>query len=159
MERENDNEIEYLSLITRAHEYQYQKDNPLKSPPTKRKSPLPKRNSTYLKCKAHISTTQKNDKWGQENTNCSSCLKYEIREEFCSGMLPLEKEVLEYLLTLKSKQSGKQQDNENLVSKDIKLHWVYCNVYTTSLRNIKRKVDSIVQSYNYFKKISNKKKG
>ena len=45
MERENDNEIEYLSLITRAHEYQYQKDNPLKSPPTKRKSPLPKRNS------------------------------------------------------------------------------------------------------------------
>ena len=159
MESDNDNEDEYLTLITRAQEYQRSCDNPLSSPSssTKKKSPLPKRNSMYLKCKAHT-TTQKNDKWSQENTTCSSCLKYEIREEFRPGLLPLEKDVLEYLLTLKSKQWGKQQGNATLVSKDIKLHWVYCNVYTLSVRQIKRKVDRMYERYDYLKKVSNNKK-
>ena len=59
--------------------------------------------------------------WTDLNSQCSSCIKYEIREEFRSGILPRQKEILEYLLAIKMKLTGKHVDNSREVAMDLKL--------------------------------------
>ena len=90
---------EYNALVTRAVEYQRTQESVSSSPPSSSRPAdhLPKRNSVFLKCQAHCDTSilKKFEKWGRENTSCPSCLKYDTCDEFRSGILPRQKEVLE----------------------------------------------------------------
>ena len=55
---------------------------------------LPKRNTVHMKCRDHCPMTRgskKTDIWTDLNSQCSSYIKYEIREEFRSGILPRQK--------------------------------------------------------------------
>ena len=63
------------------------------------------------------------------NSQCSSCIKYEFREEFRNGIPPRQKEILEYLLTIKIKLTGKHFDNSREVAMGLKRQWIYYNVY------------------------------
>ena len=96
--------------------------------------------------------------WTDLNSQCSSCVKYEIREEFRSGILPRQKEILEYLLTIKTKLTGKHVDDSREVVMDLKLQWIYCNVYPLTVNAIKKRIDSIFDEYTYLMKVSNNKK-
>ena len=96
--------------------------------------------------------------WTDLNSQCSSCIKYEIREEFRSGILPRQKEILEYLLTIKTKLTGKHVDDSREVAMDLKLQWIYCNVYPLTVNAIKKRIDSIFDEYTYLMKVSNNKK-
>ena len=92
------------------------------------------------------------------NSHGSSCIKYGIREEFHSSILPGQKEILEYLLTIKMKLTGKHVDNSREVAMDLKLQWIYCNVYPLTVNVIKKRIDSIFDEYIYLMKVSNDKK-
>ena len=92
------------------------------------------------------------------NSHGSSCIKYGIQEEFHSSILPGQKEILEYLLTIKMKLTGKHVDNSREVAMDLKLQWIYCNVYPLTVNVIKKRIDSIFDEYIYLMKVSNDKK-
>ena len=153
-------ENDYDSLVTRTHEYQRTLESPLSSPPSRKKGFLPKRNHVYLKCKAHTNpnVAKSKDSWKEENTTCSSCIKYESRDYLRSGILPIGKEVMEYLLTLRSKLNGLPGDKQRLVALDVKLHWIFCNVYPLSLVTIRERVDTMFKEYQYLNKVINDKK-
>ena len=160
------NETEYSFLVTRASEYREVAEtipstNTSAPTPVRHPKMLPKRNAVYNKCRDHCPITRaskKTDVWTDLNSQCSSCIKYEIREEFRSGILPRQKEILEYLLTIKMKLTGKHVDNSREVAMDLKLQWVYCNVYPLTVNAIKEKIDSIFDEYTYLMKVPNDKK-
>ena len=144
-------EEEHLTLVTRAREYQKTEET-VSSPSTtpKRKShTLPKRNSVFLKCEQHtnFSISKKKETWSETNTACPSCLKFEVRDEFRPG-----------ILTLRSKQTGIVGDKNFIVAKDVKLQWIYCNVYPLSLPAITRRIKTMVTDYDYFTKYTNQQK-
>ena len=114
-----------------------------------------------MKCRNHCSITtasKKTNVWADLNSQCSSCIKYEIREEFRNSILPRQKEILEYLLTIKIKLTEKHFDNSREVSMGLKLQWIYYNVYPWSGNAIKKKSDGIFDEYTYLMKVSNDKK-
>ena len=114
-----------------------------------------------MKCRDHCPITRaskKTDVWTDFNSQCSSCIKFEIREKFRSSILPRQKEILEYLLTIKMKLTGKHVDNSREVAMDLKLHWIYCNVYPLTVNAIKKRNDSIFDEYTYLMRVSNDKK-
>ena len=120
-----------------------------------------KRNTVYMKCRDYCAITRaskKTDVWTDLNSQCSSCIKYEIWEKFHSSILPRQKEILEYLLTIKMKLTGKHVDNSREVAMDLKLHWIYCNVYPLTVNAIKKRNDSIFDEYTYLMRVSNDKK-
>ena len=119
---------------------------------------LPKRNTVHMKCRDHCPITRaskKTDVWTDLNSQCSSCIKYEIREEFRSGILPRQKEILEYLLTIKIKLTGKHVDISWEVAVDLKRQWIYCNEYPLT---IKKRTGSIFDEYTFLMKVFNDKK-
>ena len=56
------------------------------------------------------------------------------------------------------KLTVKHIDNSRDVSMDLKLEWIYCNVYTLTVNAIKKRIDSIFDEYTYLMKVSNNKK-
>ena len=68
------------------------------------------------------------------------------------------KEILEYLLTIKMKLTGKHVDNSWEVAMDLKLQWIYCNVYPLTVNEIKNRIDSIFGECTYLMKVSDDKK-
>ena len=160
----NDDETEYSFLVTRASEYKKVGEtlpSTNTSTPVRHPKELPKRNAVYMKCRDHCPITRaskKTDVWTDFNSQCSSCIKFEIREKFRSSILPRQKEILEYLLTIKMKLTGKHVDNSREVAMDLKLHWIYCNVYPLTVNAIKKRNDSIFDEYTYLMRVSNDKK-
>ena len=69
-----------------------------------------------------------------------------------------DKEILEYLLTIKMKLTGKHVDNSSEVAMDLKLKWIYCNIYPLIVNAIKKRIYSIFDEYLYLIKMSNDKK-
>ena len=148
-----DDETEYSFLVTRASEYRKVGEtlpSTDTSTPVQHLKKLPKRNAVYMKCRDNCpvtSASKKTDVWTDLNSQCSSCIKCEIREEFRIDILPRQKEILEYLLTIKIKLTGKHVDNSREVAMDLKLQWIYCNVYPLTVNAIKKRTDSIFDEY------------
>ena len=55
--------------------------------------------SRHLKCKVHDTLTARG--WTEENSACDFCLCLEHRDQPPNGILPRQKHVVEYILTLK----------------------------------------------------------
>ena len=69
-------------------------------------------------CKEHNAVEWKTEIHGQ----CSKCLKYESMDCFPNGYLPTGYEVLQYLLCMKSSNSGRKINNEMILAEELVLH-------------------------------------
>ena len=109
----------------------------------------------FLLCKDHYISPD--EKW-KENIHgaCEKCFKYRIRETLPNGHLPNGHEVLEYLFTLRSRNNGRQINNTRLVTQDLCLHWIYCNVYPASIRSVEYSVEKLAGEYDRIKKWAKK---
>ena len=153
----------FKSLQTRASAYAREEKTELESPVSTAKKQS-KRNSSFIKCKVHNPKTKKNDIWTKDNSECSSCLLICPRSSFPNGVLPTRKSILQLLVSVKQSKAvqgaGSSKESASwLVSKDIALHWIFCNVYPQKPGVIQRDVDSLEKEYNYLRYYVNSKKG
>ena len=126
----------FNTLVTRAATYvkplQFHEATSSSPQPTKRR----KRNSFFIKCSKHNPPSKKNDIWKTENIECSSCVLFNPSENLPNGVLPTRKAIIENLLQMKEEASTKGQSSKLsqswLLSKDIALHWIFCNIYPKS---------------------------
>ena len=153
---EKDEEAQYNTLVTRAREYEIQEETFTSSTP---KPKILKRNSNFLKCKEHSNIA--NLRWETINENCKSCLNFEMKLKLKNGVLPRNKDVLEYLLTIKMDSSGQHNSNnhERQCAMDVILQWIYCNVYPTTITPTAKKIKEMFEEYKHLKKYPNNKKG
>ena len=152
-----DEEDVFLTLQTRAASFI--KQIPPTSEPVKRSG---KRNAAYLKCVDHNPPSKKNDKWKPENNSCPSCILFNATESLPNGVLPTRKSILEnvqYFKDLASCEGQSQQASPTwLVSKDIDLHWIFCNVYPKPPNSVQYVVESLWKELHYLRSRDNKKK-
>ena len=67
---------------------------------------------------------------------------------------------MEYILTLKHVNFGKQIDFNRLAAQDIIMQWVYCNVYTAAdVRTVMRSIEGLFIEYRKLGKFSTKSPG
>lgn len=135
----------YQELVTRASSYS--KTFPLEC--AENESPAPnhksfsKRNTLYLKCIVHNPKSKNNDQWKPENTECPSCVVFNPSNSLPNGILPTNLSVIQNLIFYKDILSKKGQKNnaaaDYSVSKDVALHWIFCNVYPITLHAIQKK--------------------
>ena len=104
---------------------------------------------TFLKCRKH----DDNKSWSFTNTNCSDCLFFAFVKEFPNGKLPLCIDVLSVILTKGKCNIGKPIEWRD-IAMDLILHWVFCSVYTKSVKIVREKLKSIRESYRALAKIS-----
>ena len=92
------------------------------------------RKKRFFLCKDHHALPQQ---WKQDiHGNCSKCLNYDLADHLPNGILPTGHELLEYILTLGSSNTGKHSNISLLAAKDLVLHWIFCNVYPTNTRTV-----------------------
>ena len=138
----------YNTLVTRAKTYFVQESSEPTQPtiPAKRS----KRNTAYIKCSVHNPPTKKNDTWAVENSNCASCTLFNPNSAFPNGVLPTRRAIIELLIHMKQNNIGggaKAAPAHWLISNDIALHWIFCNVYPRTPQNIKYDVDKLWSEY------------
>ena len=91
--------------------------------------------------------------------DCENCIKYDVVESLGSGRLPSQKQILEYLITTKSNNTGKHINTERQVAMDVALVWISCNIYPKRLDNeISNMIKTIYKEYEGLKKKANSNK-
>ena len=154
----------YQELVTRASSYS--KPFPLEcaenEPPSPNHKSFSKRNTLYLKCKVHNPISKKNDHWKPENTECPSCFVFNPSNSLPNGILPTNLSVIQNLISYKDILAKKGQKcnvaADYSVSKDVALHWIFCNVYPITLQCIQRKVEILFDEFIHLKDYVHKKK-
>ena len=152
----------YKELETRASRYSRDvdtSDTPLQSS----SRTLPRRNNTYIKCREH-DPKSKNDHWKPENAACPSCFIFNSSTTFPNGVLPTHMSIIQLLLgykEIKSKEGEvvRNVSGEWLVSVDIALHWIFCNVYPSTTVTIHKKVSKFWYDFKRLKNYPHAKKG
>lgn len=83
-----------------------------------------------------------------------------MQDKLPNTRLPTGLQVLGYFFYLNSvtEDCGKQNVIPDVVA-DVMNHWISCNIYTTSKRSVKNKLEKLVNTYNSLKKTPQKKKG
>ena len=116
---------------------------------------LPARNNYFL-CENHYGS----DSWNEiVNGQCKSCVRYCVITNVDGGLLFLGKDVMSFLLTLKSNSTGKHENAELLCAQRLFGHWTHCNVYPARiLGEIMYKVKKMYDDYRYLKKYEKLKK-
>ena len=76
------------------------------------------RGKTFFICKKHHEEIGK-WAWKPSSGECTDCIMYKSKLEFRNGFLPLGMEVMEYLLTQRFTNWGRQMDNIKISSKDL----------------------------------------
>ena len=152
---------EYGKLITRAREYEKERTDTCLSTST----PVPKKaskgqppRSKFLICQEHSNSESSLQQ--SEISHCSSCIKFKTAETLPNGVLPTCKEVLEYVLTNKRicGQSGQKKNVVRECAVNLALHWIYCNVYTVSVSQIQREIETFFKTYDTIFKYANSRK-
>ena len=141
---------DYQNLITRAREYK--NNESAKQTPAKKSKTV--QSKTFLKCREH----DDNKSWSITNSNCSNCIFFPFVKEFPNGKLPLCIDVLSVILTEGKANRGKPIDWQD-IAVDLILHWLFCSVYTMSIKAVKVKLKSLRESYRSLAKFSYKKRG
>ena len=77
---------------------------------------------------------------------------------FPNGHLPVEHEVLQYLLCMKTSNSRQKINHKIIVAEELALHWIYCNVYPKHSRQVTKDTVQIFKSYDSLKKKCNSNK-
>lgn len=161
-EKEAEEQDLYNILVTRAATYHINKNLvEVTSSSPNEISKKSKRNATFIKCKAHNPQSKKNDKWKHENSLCSSCILFSPSEHLPNGVLPTRRAILENLMTLRTDISQRNKENASpswILSRDIVLHWIFCNLYPKTPNAVQFIVDSLWKDYEYLKHHDNKKK-
>ena len=159
---EDENEL-FDTLKTRAATYvkPYKLDKAAFSSP--QLSKRSKRNSVFIKCSMHNPISKKNDVWKPENSQCSSCVLFNPSEYLPNGILPSRKSIIENLLQMKEVAATKGQKGNKisqswLLSKDVALHWIFCNVYPKTPRSIQFIIDALWNDFKYLRYYDNRKK-
>ena len=160
MEEEAANEEElFRALVKRANSYQFHDTSNIPPPQSIKHS---KRYTTYIRCTLHNPKSKKGDLWKPENTAYSSYILFNTSEHLPNGVLPTRKAIIESLLHLKEAAATKGQTNtvspKWLLSKDIGLHWIFCNVYLKHLWSIVVVVENLWSEYIHLKDYPNSKK-
>ena len=99
--------------------------------------------------------------WKSENSNCQSCILFCPSEQFPNGVLPTRKAIIESILYLKDNASGDGQNQASicwLVSKDVALHWIFCNVYPKSPQSVRFIVETLWEEFQYLRNYVHSKK-
>ena len=161
-EKETEEQDLYNILVTRAATYHITKNSvEVTSSSPNDISKRSKRNAIFLKCKTHNPQSKKNDKWKPENSSCTSCILFSPSKHLPNSILPTRRAILENLMTLRSDISQRNKANASpswILSKDIVLHWIFCNLYPKSPNAIQFIVDSLWKDYEYLKHHDNKRK-
>ena len=71
-------------------------------------------------------------------------------------MLPTKKEVLQQIL---HEDNWRTKQAADLVAKELKEHWLWCNVYTVSLTMVSKKIVELTKKYKFVNSYSTKKRG
>ena len=140
---------DYQSLVTRAGEYSRDEPQEEAEPevPAKKSKVTPSK--SFLKCREH----DDNKPWSITNKNCNDCLFFPFVKNFPNGKLPLGIDVLSVILTEGKTNKGKSIEWQD-IAMDLILHWVFCSVYTKSVRVVKEKVKCLRDSYRALAKVS-----
>ena len=88
---------------------------------------------------------------------CSNYVTYPIGLSLPNDRLPTNRHVLAYYFTINHVRAG--FSNSENVCLDVMLHWVSCNVYTVTSKNVQTKLDGIIKSYRDLKKVPKAKRG
>jgi hypothetical protein len=149
-------------LVTRAASYFKPDTSSLPAPPDSNQTPSgsggnvkPKSNrgKNFFLCKIHY---EEIGKWSCEPrcAGCTDCIIYKSRPHFRNGLLPQGIEVMEYLITQRFTNWGKQFDNIKSSSKDLILQWIFCNVYPIGLFAVEAEIRKMDDEYQKLKKMS-----
>ena len=159
---ENEHEQElFQTLVTRAASYTNNFDNHVDKSPSHQTNKRSKRNAVYIKCRSHNPPSKKNDQWRSENSDCSSCVLFNPNDSLPNGVLPTRKAIIDNLLHLKDEASSDGQTQSSptwSLSKDIALHWIFCNVYPKSPNSIQFTFEKLWDDLKYLRNYDNKKK-
>ena len=71
-------------------------------------------------------------------------------------MLPTKKEVLQRILR---EDNWRTKQETDLVAKELKEHWLWCNVYTVSITIVSKKIVELTKKFKFVNSYSTKKRG
>ena len=108
----------------------------------------------FLLCKEH----ENDKKWSEVNGQCQHCVKYTNLEVIDGGLLSRGEDVMNRLLTLKAKNSGRQVNNEFECAAELFCHWIHCNVYPKTMQAIAERIKTMFTMYGDLKRSTNKTK-
>ena len=156
----SDENDDYDLLITRASKYNRETEaTALADVGNVKPTRVTVRGKNFFLCEEHGKKDSKNSnwKWLPSNADCTSCIMYETRDSLPNGLLPKWKEVLEYLITMRSNNNGMQVNNIRLCATDLALHWIFCTVYLHTIAAIEHAISKLDESYKVLKKSASKK--
>ena len=85
--------------------------------------------------------------------------RYRLVSKECfpdKGMLPTKKEVLQQIL---HEDNWRTKQAADLVAKELKEHWLWCNFYTVSITMVSKKIVELTKKFKFVNSYSTKKRG
>ena len=140
---------EFDSLVTRYSEYtclQLDSSNTATSTPAT-KSSKSSCGNYFLPCREH----------DKETLGCDKSIVFAPQFKFPNGRLPTTKQLIAFVLW--TNQNTKDAANLFHISTDMMHHWISCNVYTITQKNVQAKLTKIMKEYSDLKKYPKAKKG
>lgn len=117
----SDVEQEYNTLCLRARSVDIRPDNVSSSPQVRKNL----RSQSGIPCSKHKIP----------NHECKECLHIPICDKLPNGKLPTYLDILAYILYNQSMDS-QNKVNISIITSDLILHWIYCNVYTITRKAV-----------------------
>ena len=110
-----------------------------------------------LKCYEHEDSNK--NIWTSIHSTCKLCTRFSIVSELKESVLPRTVDVFNLLLALKDARKGHSSDRDDAIldcAKLLTLRWQSCNVYTISLKSVKKHLNNLFAEYRTITKYSSK---
>ena len=104
----------------------------------------------FLKCSDHVDTTS--NLWLDENTQCSSSIKFGSLQIIKAGNC----NIISLLMTRRAQSTGKKVNSFYKRAIVVSLHWIYFNIYPSSIRIVEREMEGLFKTYREIKKFTTK---